>query len=280
MTTHEQTGRVCVSIETSAPAETAFAALVQPDKLASWFGAPTTPLREGGATRIEFGDGDFFSVEGISIEPPERLRYAWRFLGLGSENLITWTVIPRGARTLVTVTDEQPERGDREVAKMSEGWRDFLDRLSRHLTTGEPTRYDWRRDIDGDAPLGASVESAAAHLFSPEGLDHWQPWRATSWRTGARLALIDGEQPSALSLTELERGPTDLRLVVTATGWQQATCCHLALVPQGAGSLLTFSHVGWENIDARDEVQRMQRKRFCGLWVGSLTRARAHAGAI
>jgi hypothetical protein len=110
MTTHEQTGRVRVSIETSASAETAFAALVQPDKLASWFGAPTTPLREGGATRIEFGDGDFFSVD-------------------------------------------------------------------------------------------------------------------------------------------------------------------------GAGSLLTLSHVGWENIDARDEVQRRQRKRFCGLWVDSLTRARAHAGA-
>jgi uncharacterized protein YndB with AHSA1/START domain len=278
MTSDEQSGRVCVSIETPASAEAAFEALAQPAGLASWFGAPTTPLIAGGTTRVELGDGDFFSIDVIAMEPPVRLAYESRFLGLGARDRIGWSVTRNGTRTLITVTDEHPGRSAREVAVMRAGWRDFLDRLQRYLADGRSARYDWRRDLDGGVELPGAVGAVAARLFGAAELDRWQPWRATAWRSGASLEVPDGESPSTLHLAKLERGETELRLVVTAREWQQPTRVRLALVSHRGGSLLTFSHMGWGGIDARDDVQRLQRKRFCGLWIESLTRARALLG--
>jgi len=278
MNSDEHKGCARVSVETSAPAEVAFDALVQSDKLGAWLGTPTTSLRPRGVTRIEFGDGDFFAVEGIELEPPTRLRYVWRFLGLGAKNLITWTVTPEGSRTVIRVTDEQPERDDLEVEMLCEGWRDFLDRLARYLATGESARYDWRRDLDGGVELSLGVGQAAASLFTPEALDRWQPWRASSWISGARLVVSDGEQPAKLRLAEVDCRSTELRFTIAAPEWRQATRCELALSPRSDGSMLTFRHTGWDQIDPRDQVQRDQRKRFCRLWITSLLRARAYTG--
>lgn len=278
MTHHEPSGRVCVSIESEASVETAFEALVRPDRLASWFGVPARPMRSGGATRIELGDGDFFAIDGISIEPPNHLSYESRFLGLGGRNRIRWSVTRDGARSRVTVTDEHPGRSDREIAVMRDGWHDFLQRLSRYLATGKNARYDWRRDIDADIEMEPGVEAAAARLFHAEGLDRWQPWRATGWTGGASLNVSDGEQPSRLQLVELERTATKILLVVAAPEWQGATHARLALAPHPGGSVLTLSHTGWAGIDPRDEVQRSQRQRFCGLWIDSLMRASSLLG--
>jgi uncharacterized protein YndB with AHSA1/START domain len=266
-----------VSIETQAPASDAFAALVDRDRLARWFGQPDRPLIAGGRTDIAFGDGDFFAVEDIEITPPTRLRYVWRFLGLGGRNLITWTV-SSGTPTVVTVTDEEPDRSDQEVAVMCEGWADYLDRLSRHLATGKNTRYDWRRDVDGGVELRLSPEQAAARLFAAEGLDRWQPWRASNWQDGASLLVGDAEQPAKLRLTGFERAPTALRMEVTAPSWRAPTRCEVALHPRRGGSMLSFSHTGWEKIDPRDDVQRRQRERFCRLWIASVVRARELVG--
>lgn len=278
MTKPAPPGRVRVSIESATPVETAFAALVQPDKLASWFGAPTAPLRPGGATSIELGDGDFFAIDRIAIEPPRELSYESRFLGLGGRNRIHWTVTAGGAGSVITVTDDRPGRSDDDIAVMREGWGDFLQRLAHHLATGERSRYDWRQDIDADLELEVGVEMAAARLFCAEGLERWQPWRATAWRGGANLIVTDGELPASLNLVELKRTATELHLVVTHPEWQHPTQVRLALAPHPRGSVLTLSHVGWREIDPRDEVQRTQRKRFCGLWIDSLPRATSLAG--
>lgn len=278
MTHQEPSGRVCVSIESEVSVEAAFDALVQPDRLARWFGTQASPMRSGAATRIEFGDGDFFAIDGISIEPPNHLSYEWRFLGLGGRNRIRWSVTQEGARSRVTVTDEHPGRSDREIEVMRDGWRDFLHRLSRYLATGENARYDWRRDIDADLEMALGVEAAAARLFHAEGLDRWQPWRATGWTAGARLNVSDGEQPSSLRLVELERTATEILLVVAAPEWQGTTRARVALASHPGGSVLSLSHTGWAGIDARDEVQRAQRQRFCGLWIDSLMRASSALG--
>ena len=278
MTKPAPPGRVSVSIESASPVETAFAALVQPDRLASWFGAPTAPLRPGGATSIELGDGDFFAIDRIAIEPPGQLSYESRFLGLGGRNRIRWTVTADGVGSVITVTDDRPGRSDDDIAVMREGWGDFLQRLAHHLATGERSRYDWRQDIDADLELDLGVELAAARLFHADGLARWQPWRATAWRGGARLSVADGELPSKLDLVALERTATELQLVVTNPEWQHPTHVRLALAPHPRGSVLTLSHIGWRGIDPRDEVQRFQRKRFCGLWIDSLPRAASLAG--
>lgn len=277
MTTDRNTGRVRVSIETSASVELAFDALVVSDQLACWLGTPTEPLRAGGATRIEFGDGDFFTVDRVEIARPGRVAYTWRFLGLGAQNDIAWTVARRGARTAITVSDVQPERDGREVEALHEGWRDFLDRLSGYLETGARARYDWRRDIDGAVELACSTDRASARLFTDSAFDRWMPWRGAQ-RTGTRLQVADDGAPATLQLVELARDATELRFAVTAPGWKHATRCELALTPRRAGSMLTVSHTGWPEIDDSDAVQRSQRERFCRLWIDSLTRARALGG--
>src|SRR5262249_26975304 len=147
-------GTARVSIETTATSPHAFAALVDPARLARWFGTPSGPLVAGGSTRIAFGDGDFFDLADIQIDPPRQLRYSWRFLGLGPSNLITWTVRDSpGGDTVVTVTDDDMPRTAQVVAEMIEGWTDFTGRLRTYLATGESTRYDWRRELDGSVEL-------------------------------------------------------------------------------------------------------------------------------
>jgi uncharacterized protein YndB with AHSA1/START domain len=276
--TERNDGLARVSIKTSVPVEAAFDALVRADQLTSWLGTPTVPLRAGGATRIEFGDGDFFAIDHIAITRPTRVRYTWRFLGLGSENRITWTVAARGAQTVVTVSDEQPERDDREVEHMREGWSDFLDRLARYLASGVRTRYDWRREIEASVELACSTDEAAARLFAPDALDRWQPWRAGAWQAGANLQVVDGRDPAELQLVELARGANELHLAVAAPHWRHPTHCELKLAPRRAGAMLTMSHTGWDQTADSDEGQHYQRERFCGLWIESLTRAQALGG--
>jgi len=278
MTTEHENSRVRVSFETSASIEEAFYALVRSDQLALWFGTPTAPLRAGGATRFEFGDGDFFTVDHIAIERTRRVSYRWRFLGLGPSNRITWRLEPRGLKTEVTVSDEQVERDDLDVEAMRAGWRDFTDRLARYLATGERTRYDWRRDIDGGVELACNVDRAAARLFATDALDRWQPWRGEPWRPGGQLRVVDGGDPDTLQLVQFGRTSNELRFAITAPGWRQPTRCELALAPRRNGSMLTVSHTGWDHIENRDASQRSQRQRFCGLWIYSLKRARVLLG--
>jgi uncharacterized protein YndB with AHSA1/START domain len=277
--THEvHNGCARGAIETAAPLDDAYAALVRSERLAAWLGAPSAPLSTGGATRIEFGDGDFFAVDRIALAPPDRVSYAWRFLGIGPESRITWTLTRRGTRTEIAVTDDQPERSDGEVAATRDGWRDFLGRLASHLETGDTTRYDWRRDIDGAIELVSDAEHAAARLFALDALSHWLPWQAWAWRAGAELVVADAGEPAVVELVELAAEARALRLAITARPWKAVTRCELAIEPRRAGSLLTVRHTGWDQIDDRPAIQRAQRERLCRLWIASLIRARALDG--
>src|SRR5262249_49738000 len=139
MTSADDTrGRARASIETSASSQRAFAALIEPPQLARWFGTLSGPLVPGGSARLAFGGGDFFDLEHVQIYAPERLRYEWRFLGLGPRNLITWTVRERpGGGAVVAVTDDHAPRTVQDVAEMIEGWTDFTARLATYLATSE-----------------------------------------------------------------------------------------------------------------------------------------------
>jgi uncharacterized protein YndB with AHSA1/START domain len=273
----DKPGRVRFSIGTGAPPERAFRALAGQAELASWFGTPTSPLQAGGRRRIDFGDGDFFELDDIELAPPTRLGYSWRFLGLSTVNLIGWTVAPRrGGGAIVTVTDDCEGRSPEGVAEMREGWRDFTGRLARFLETGERTRYDWRRELGGGVELAGGVDRAAVRLFAPDRLAAWQPWRASALAEGATLQVDDGVTPGELRLAGVDRrNPTELHFVVGAAQWKRPTRCALALQSCGANTMLTFSHVGWEDIGGTNEEQRRQRERFCRHWVKSMQRARS-----
>jgi uncharacterized protein YndB with AHSA1/START domain len=268
-------GRARVSIESDASPDEAFAALVEQERLAKWFGAPTVPLVAGGKTRIDFGDGDFFELEEIAIDAPKQLRYSWRFLGLSAKNLITWT-IARGAKggSVITVMDDYAKRTPEGVEEMLEGWRDFTARLKGYLATGKSTRYDWRRDLDGGVEVPVPVETAVSRLFTAEGLAAWQPWPMTA--PGTSIRLDDGAAPAELKLTEVDRSrPNEIRLAVAAQSWKAPTHCTIAVRERPGGTVITFSHIGWEGIGGSDEEQHRQRERFCGHWIESMKRARS-----
>jgi uncharacterized protein YndB with AHSA1/START domain len=277
-TDDDTSGRARVSIETTASPQQAFAALVESERLARWFGTPTGPVVAGGDTRIAFGDGDFFDLEHIELDPPKWLRYSWRFLGLGARNVITWTISrrPEGG-AIVTVTDYDPERTAGGVVEMIEGWTDFTGRLGRYLATGERARYDWRRELDGGVELRGSVGAAVvARLFGSAGLAAWQPWQLAALSPGASLRIDDRQAPAELELTAIDRSkPDEIHLVLSARQWQHPTRCTIAVRERPGGAALTFSHVGWDGIGGSNEEQHRQRERFCGRWIESMKRARA-----
>jgi uncharacterized protein YndB with AHSA1/START domain len=103
-------GMVVVSVLLDVPLVEVWQALTEPQRVARWFGTLTGALRPGTSVRLDFGDGDFFTLEIIQLDPPYLLQYAWRFLGIGPLNTITWQVAPRDKGCQVTVTDSEPER--------------------------------------------------------------------------------------------------------------------------------------------------------------------------
>jgi uncharacterized protein YndB with AHSA1/START domain len=274
---NDTSGRARAAIETTASVHHAFAALVEPARLARWLGTPSGPLVQGGSTRIAFGDGDFFDLEDVQLDPPERLRYSWRFLGLGPKNLITWTVgeCPEGG-AVVTVTDDYAPRTAQDVVDMIAGWTDFTGRLGAYLATGETTRYDWRRDLDGSVELCGSVDAVAARLFGSDGLGAWQPWQPASLSPGSAVRIDDGQAPAELELVEVDRSRrNEICLVLRARPWRQPTRCTLAVRQRPGGAVLSVSHIGWEGIARSSAEQRRQRERFCSHWIESMKRARA-----
>ena len=97
-------GTVVMAREIKAPARQVWQALTDPPVVSQWLGTLTTPLAEGQNTRLDFGDGDFFTLQDVVLNRPDHLRYSWRFLGIGPLDTIDWYIIPKGAGCRVTVT--------------------------------------------------------------------------------------------------------------------------------------------------------------------------------
>src|ERR1051325_7005653 len=137
-------GTVEITRALSASATTAWRALTDPEVVAKWFGTLTAPFRGGEDARLEFGDGDYFLLHTLRIDPPSLLQYSWRFLGIGPLDTITWRITARGDGCLVTVTDTEPDRSPEAALLLRTGWMDFTGRLEEFLSRGLPTRYPWR----------------------------------------------------------------------------------------------------------------------------------------
>ena len=140
---------VVMTFATSASAGEVWRALTEPTLVACWFGTLTTALRLGEKVHLDFGDGDFFTLEVTRTEPPYLLEYTWRFLGIGPLEAITWRIASKDSGCLVTVIDNEPDRSPEVALLLKEGWLDFTQRLEQFLTTGsvhrELRRFEWRR---------------------------------------------------------------------------------------------------------------------------------------
>jgi uncharacterized protein YndB with AHSA1/START domain len=268
-------GAVRVSVLVPATVAEIWVALTERDVVGRWFGDLSETLRPGGTHRLDFGDGDFFAITDVTLDPPHRAAYRWRFLGTSPSDAISWSVERERAGCRVTVTDTEPSRTAAGCDEMVEGWTDFLQRLQDHCITGQNTRYAWRSEFGGSIELPLAPGRAWERLFPAESQGLWMPWSGAAIASGAAVTMRDQQQPARLTIRTVEKtGASVLRFTLTCPQWRAATECRFDIQPWPSGALLVVTHTGWPDIDARDSEQAAQRARFGTLWTNGLRAAR------
>jgi uncharacterized protein YndB with AHSA1/START domain len=130
----------------AAPPERAFAACVDPDVLAEWWGPagftiPSVRLeaRAGGRYRITMQppEGDAFHLRGEfrEVEAPRRLSYTFVWEEPDpddQETVVTLRFEPDGPGTRVTL-DQGPFKTEARYELHRQGWTETLERLERAL---------------------------------------------------------------------------------------------------------------------------------------------------
>ena len=130
----------------NAAPEKVYAAWTDPQELIQWFGRvdakPDTVRAEidprvGGRYRVNFKieGGEYFEVGGIyrEVVPNQRLVFSWAWYSTPErESLVTVTLKPDGAGTLLTVHHEQLfDAAARDGHER--GWLGSLDKLEKYL---------------------------------------------------------------------------------------------------------------------------------------------------
>src|SRR3954453_7537420 len=130
----------------NAPPAKIFAAWIEAEKLAQWFGpADTVPgsasaeldVKVGGRFRVRFStaNGEHHEVGGVyrEVTPDQRLVFTWAWRSTPErESLVTVGLRPDGTATMVTLTHEQFfDQAARDGHER--GWTGTLDRLERYF---------------------------------------------------------------------------------------------------------------------------------------------------
>jgi uncharacterized protein YndB with AHSA1/START domain len=268
-------GTVVVSAALSIPSADAWRALTDPEVVQRWFGKLSGPLTEGGSSRLDFEDGDFFDIFDVDLQPVERIHYRWSFLGTSSPDSITWRIFPEDIGCVVAVIDFDSERNQKWIAMLKAGWLDFVQRLVDHTRTGQTTRYDWRRDFDGTVDLPGTSQEMWARLFDNSGISAWAPFLSDGVSENAECRPNDGLEPAVARVTRVTwEPPKALHFDITHPQWAIPTSVDISLSQLPRGVMLSVSHTGWELLQCNPAYSRQQRKRFADLWVSALSQAR------
>lgn len=266
-------GTVQVSVFVPAACESVWTAITRRDHIRKWFGDISDDLKSSGTFRLDFGDGDFFEIDNIELQPKSALRHQWRFLGTGPRNAIAWSIEPDNGGVRVTVTDREDSRSAATVEELTEGWTDFLRRLQVYIASGQNTRYTWRRQFDGSIELAAPAKAAAGRLLGSDDRLAWLPWSG-GVVSEALVRIGDSREPNQFWIRDVIRpSPLALKFALGCSQWQAATPCEIAIQPRPSGSLLVVSQADWEDISADDAERSVQRHRFGELWIEALRRA-------
>jgi uncharacterized protein YndB with AHSA1/START domain len=252
----------------------AWLAISEPPQVERWFGTLSSELEPGRAARLDFGDGDFFDLEARQVDPPTLLEYTWRFLGIGPENRITWTVDSLDELWCeVAVRDEDPERSRRESLGLATGWADFLGRLSQFLETGKWSRYAWREDVDASIALPVPLARARS-LLDRASHTWWLPVDCSGLLPGTAFAVRDH---GGLEVQDVQRVDRDtIELGLGRPEWRERTSCVLGLGLRADGALLEVHHRGFGDVPLDDQARKELRACTARTWIAALERARTH----
>lgn len=264
----EKAETVRVSIHTDREPEAVWPVLTEPERLACWFGELERPWRVGESARIGFGDGDFFDVTTTELTPPRSIGFEWRFLGLGQVARIGWTLTPLAdGGTEVVVSDGDPTRTTAEADQLASGWLDFFSRLTAFLATGEPSRYEWRDEIDGSVDLTGSIaplEFDTLRRWLPISTDGFQP----RW-----FFVVDDEGPRRFRVSDWHLDGAELTFSVEIPDADRLTGCTVTVgtVPGRAERRrLRFEHAGWRGLGLPGRQSLLLRQRFTMSWTAAL----------
>ena len=267
--------RVRVIVNVPVGRDEMWRSITAPARVDSWFGTLQRPMRAGTETRVDFGDGDFFDIAVDEVEPGSRLAFRWRFLGVGPECRIVWQVSGDRSASTLTVDDDCPDRPAAERAQLRAGWLDFVDRLSGHLMTGRPTRYEWRPEIDGSVVL----PTGDWHPLRPENLADWLPI-ATDGTGSGWFFIVDSEGPRRFAVHDWRLEPDRaLSFAVEIPSARATTAARARAERTARGTTLSVEHHGWHRLGLSDLQSRMLRHRFAATWAAALSAAeeRAHS---
>jgi uncharacterized protein YndB with AHSA1/START domain len=262
-------------VQLTAPPELVWAALTEPHRVAQWFGDLDAPLLIGRENRLDFGDGDFFTLLPVRMERPALVAWEWRFLGIEDPARIEWTLTPRDNGTEVRVRHLEAGGNETARAELLEGWQDFLSRLARHLRSGRPSRYTLRDRIDGAVALAAG---RFRPLREPD-LFGWLPV-ATDGFVPRWFFIVDAEGPRRFAVTDWHLTPdVALSCRIEIPGAAVPTDCSVLSRGGPDGLHLEFVHDGWTRLGLPDRGSMLLRRQFAATWIASLQSARDLAAA-
>lgn len=130
-----QSRSVTVKRELAYPPEKIWRALTQPHLIGEWLMQTDFQPRNGHdfAFTAEWGR---IECQVLACEPNRRLSYSWVSQGLDS--VVTWTLVPTGTGTLLTMeqTGFQPDQRQAFIGA-TRGWPQFMDRLEQVLVSAD-----------------------------------------------------------------------------------------------------------------------------------------------
>ena len=132
----------------SAPPETIWPFLVDPDKAVRWMGlAASLDPRPGGRYRVEVLPSKVVLGEFIELDPPRRLVHTWGWAdGAGSvppgSTTVAFDLIVRDEGTLVRVTHGRLPQAE-AASSHGRGWEHYLPRLEAIATDVDPGIDPW-----------------------------------------------------------------------------------------------------------------------------------------
>lgn len=133
--TTAETRSVIVEREISHPPEKIWRALTQPHLIQEWL--MTNDFKPIVGHQFDFrADWGSVDCKVLEVEPNRILSYTWDAMGL--ESVVTWTLTPTGAGTLLNM-EQSGFRRDQEQAFQGAkfGWSKFLAELERVLERPE-----------------------------------------------------------------------------------------------------------------------------------------------
>ena len=134
-------------VEIAATPETVWQFLVDPEKVARWFGSRAwLDPRPGGRYRVDVIDGHIANGEFVELDPPRRLVHTWGWEGESGvppgSSTIEYELVPNGDGTLLRFTHRDLPSSE-AAESHAHGWDQYLGRLETVASGGDPGPDPW-----------------------------------------------------------------------------------------------------------------------------------------